>query len=33
MKADPLELQSKVPGVNYYDVADKVFEQTRKRMV
>jgi transcription termination/antitermination protein NusA len=33
MKADPLELQSKVPGVNYYDIADKVFEQTRKRMV
>ena len=32
MKADPLELQ-KIPGVNYYDLADKVLEQTRKRMV
>ena len=31
MKADPAEIPSKVPGVNYYDLADKVLEQTRKR--
>jgi len=31
MKADPLEIPTKVPGVNYYDLADKVLEQTRKR--
>ncbi len=31
MKADPIEIPTKVPGVNYYDLADKVLEQTRKR--
>ncbi len=31
MKADPAEIPAKVPGVNYYDLADKVLEQTRKR--
>jgi N utilization substance protein A len=31
MQADPLEIPTKVPGVNYYDLADKVLEQTRKR--
>jgi N utilization substance protein A len=31
MKAEPSEIPSKVPGVNYYDLADKVLEQTRKR--
>ena len=31
MKADPLEIPTKVPGVNYYDLADKVLEQTRKK--
>lgn len=33
MKADPAEIPAKVPGVNYYDLADKVLEQTRKRKV
>lgn len=33
MKANPAELPAKVPGVNYYDIADKVLEQTRKRKV
>ena len=33
MKADPTEIPAKVPGVNYYDLADKVLEQTRKRKV
>jgi len=31
MKADPVEIPTKVPGVNYYDLADKILEQTRKR--
>jgi N utilization substance protein A len=31
MKAEPAEIPTKVPGVNYYDLADKVLEQTRKR--
>ena len=31
MKAQPSEIPTKVPGVNYYDLADKVLEQTRKR--
>ncbi len=31
MQANPLELPAKVPGVNYYDLADKVLEQMRKR--
>lgn len=33
MGASPTDLSSKVPGVNYYDLADKVLEQTRKRKV
>ncbi len=33
MKADPAEIPTKVPGVNYYDIADKVLEQTRKKKV
>ncbi len=33
MKADPAEIPTKVPGVNYYDIADKVLEQTRKKQV
>lgn len=33
MKADPAEIPAKVPGVNYYDIADKVLEQTRKKQV
>ena len=33
MKANPAEIPTKVPGVNYYDIADKVLEQTRKRKV
>jgi N utilization substance protein A len=32
MQVSPADL-SKVPGVNYYDLADKVLEQTRKRKV
>jgi N utilization substance protein A len=31
MKADPLDISTKVPGVNYYDLADKVLEQTHKK--
>lgn len=31
MKADPSEIPLKVPGVNYYDLADKVLEQMRKK--
>lgn len=31
MKAEPAELISKVPGVNYYDLADKILEQLRKK--
>lgn len=31
MKADPSEIPSKVPGVNYYDLADKILEQMRKK--
>jgi N utilization substance protein A len=33
MIAMPTDLSTKVPGVNYYDLADKVLEQTRKRKV
>ncbi len=33
MQASPADLSSKVPGVDYYDLADKVLEQTRKRKV
>jgi N utilization substance protein A len=31
MQAVPTDLQSKVPGVNYYDLADKILEQIRKK--
>ncbi len=31
MQEKPSELPSKVPGVNYYDLADKILEQTRKK--
>ncbi len=31
MKADPLEVPVKVPGVNYYDLADKIIDQMRKK--
>jgi N utilization substance protein A len=31
MQADPAQLLAKVPGVNYYDLADKLLEQLRKR--
>ena len=31
MQANPAELTAKVPGVSYYDLADKVLEQMRKR--
>ncbi|HSX25935.1 MAG TPA: transcription termination factor NusA [Chlamydiales bacterium] len=33
MQASPAELPTKVPGVNYYDLADKILEQTRKKKV
>lgn len=33
MQTDPAELPEKVPGVNYYDLADKILEQTRKKRV
>lgn len=33
MQAEPSDIHSKVPGVNYYDLADKVLEQTRKKKV
>lgn len=31
MLAQPAEIPTKVPGVNYYDLADKILEQTRKK--
>ncbi|HSX11102.1 MAG TPA: transcription termination factor NusA [Chlamydiales bacterium] len=31
MQAVPAEIPTKVPGVNYYDLADKLLEQTRKK--
>ncbi len=31
MQAVPAEIPAKVPGVNYYDLADKILEQTRKK--
>ncbi len=31
MQSTPAEIAVKVPGVNYYDLADKIVEQTRKR--
>ena len=31
MKVDPSEMPVKVPGVNYYDLADKILEQIRKK--
>lgn len=31
MLAQPAEIAAKVPGVNYYDLADKILEQTRKK--
>ena len=31
MKANPAEIPTKVPGVNYYDLADKIMEQIRKK--
>ena len=31
MQATPAEITTKVPGVNYYDLADKILEQTRKK--
>ena len=31
MKVDPAEVSVKVPGVNYYDLADKILEQLRKK--
>lgn len=31
MQSNPTEITTKVPGVNYYDLADKIVEQTRKR--
>ncbi len=31
MQAIPSDIPTKVPGVNYYDLADKVLEQTRKK--
>lgn len=31
MMVEPTEFQSKVPGVNYYDLADKLLEQIRKK--
>lgn len=33
MQASPSEIPTKVPGVNYYDLADKILEQTRKKKV
>lgn len=33
MQIIPSELPSKVPGINYYDLADKLLEQTRKKRV
>ncbi len=31
MQSDPAEIPAKVPGVNYYDLADKLLEQMRKK--
>lgn len=31
MQSDPSEIPAKVPGVNYYDLADKLLEQMRKK--
>lgn len=31
MLAEPADLSAKVPGVSYYDLADKILEQLRKR--
>ena len=31
MQAVPVEIPAKVPGVNYYDLADKILEQTSKK--
>jgi transcription termination/antitermination protein NusA len=33
MVASPADIPAKVPGVNYYDLADKLLEQTRKKKV
>lgn len=33
MQTEPADLSTKVPGVNYYDLADKVIEQLRKKKV
>lgn len=33
MQIIPAELPSKVPGINYYDLADKLLEQIRKKKV
>lgn len=32
MQAEPADLMTKVPGVNYYDLADRIAEQLRKRI-
>lgn len=31
MQAEPTDVHTKVPGVNYYDLADKILEQMRKK--
>lgn len=31
MKANPVEISTQVPGVNYFDLADKILEQLRKK--
>lgn len=31
MQSSPADIPTKVPGVNYYDLADKIVEQTRKK--
>ncbi len=31
MQASPLDIATKAPGVNYYDMADKILEQIRKK--
>ncbi|HSX38608.1 MAG TPA: transcription termination factor NusA [Chlamydiales bacterium] len=31
MQSNPVEISTKVPGVNYYDLADKLVDQIRKR--
>jgi len=31
MQSDPTEIHTKVPGINYYDLADKILEQMRKK--